>query len=385
MTGASPMRASSPVRVLTGGRPAAGPRATRPAWACLGLGTGGIRLRLEGRGGGSSVGRAPGCGPGGRGFESRPPPSILVKVLASRPLPGPAWAELDDVEYLGGRLPEAVGSEPRQDVEALAVVGDRVDARALDLLPAVRLVANYGVGYDSIDVDECRRRGVAVTNTPGVLDAAVADLTLALILAVRRRVVEADRYVREGRWERDWAETSLLGDDLDGALLGIVGLGRIGRAVAPRALAFGMRLAYAQRRRLDEADELGAEFMPLDDLLARADVATLHVPLTTETRVLIDARRLALLRDGAALVNTARGDVIEQDALVRELVSGWIRAALDVFTGEPGAPRELLGLPNVVLTPHVGSATVATRDAMTRLVVDNLLAAAAGRPLVTPV
>jgi glyoxylate reductase len=308
-----------------------------------------------------------------------------VKVLASRPLPGPAWAELDDVEYLDGRLPEALGSEPRKDVEALAVVGDRVDGRALDLLPAVRVVANYGVGYDSIDVEECRRRDVAVTNTPGVLDAAVADLTLALILAVRRRVVEADRYVRAGRWERDWAETSLLGDDLDGALLGIVGLGRIGQAVARRALAFGMRIAYAQRRRLDEADELGAEFMPLDDLIARADLVTLHVPLTAETRDLIDGRRLALLRDGAALVNTARGDVVEQDALVREVVSGRIRAALDVFTGEPGVPAELLNLPNVILTPHIGSATVATREAMTRLVVDNLLAAAAGTPLVTPV
>jgi glyoxylate reductase len=310
-----------------------------------------------------------------------------VKVLASRPLPGPAWAELHDVEYLVGRLPEALGSRPREDVEALAVVGDDVDARALDLLPALRVVANYGVGYDSIDVEECRRRGVAVTNTPGVLDAAVADLTLALILAVRRRVVEADRYVREGRWEHDWAETSLLGDDLEGAVLGIVGLGRIGRAVARRVLAIGMRIVYTQRRRLDteDEDEFGAGYLPLDELLALADVVTIHVPLTAATRGLLDGRRLALVRDGAALVNTARGDVVDQDALVRELVSGRIRAALDVFTGEPGVPAELLGLPNVVLTPHLGSATVATREAMTRLVVDNLLAAAAGRPLVTPV
>ena len=220
------------------------------------------------------------------------------------------------------------------------MVGDRVDADALDLLPAVRVVANYGVGYDSIDVDECRRRGVAVTNTPGVLDAAVADLTLALILAVRRRVVEADRYVRSGRWERGWAETSMLGDDLDGAVLGIVGLGRIGQAVARRARAFGMRIAYAQRAGWPaEADELGAEYLPLDDLLARADVVTLHVPLTAETRDLIDARRLALLRDGAALVNTARGDVVEQDALVRELVSGRIRAGARRLHGRAGRAR----------------------------------------------
>ena len=304
-----------------------------------------------------------------------------MKVLASRPLPGPAWAELDDVEYLDGSLPGGLHSRRRDDVEALAVVGDPVDARSLELLPSVRVVANYGVGYDSIDVDECRRRGVAVTNTPGVLDAAVADLTLALILAVRRRLVEADRFVRDGRWNRGWADTTLLGEDLDGALLGIVGLGRIGQAVARRAQAFGMRIAYAQRHRI----EFDAEYLPLDDLLGRADVVTIHVPLSPETRGLIDAGRLARLRDGAAFVNTSRGDLVDQDALVRELVSGRIRGALDVFTGEPGAPAELHDLPNVVLTPHVGSATVATREAMTRLVVDNLLAAAAGRPLVTPV
>jgi glyoxylate reductase len=310
-----------------------------------------------------------------------------VKVLASRPLPGPAWAEVADVEYLDGPLPETLRGTPRADVEALAVVGDRVDARTLELLPALRLVANYGVGYDSIDVGECRRRGVAVTNTPGVLDAAVADLTLALILAIRRRLVEADRFVRDGRWGEDWATPYLTGEDLEGAVLGIVGLGRIGQAVARRARPFGLELVYAQRRPLPAVVEagLGVRHAALDDLLAEADVVTLHVPLTDETRELIDRRRLALLRDGAALVNTARGDVVEQDALVDELTSGRIRAALDVFSGEPGAPTELLRLPNVVLTPHVGSATEQTREAMTRVVVDNLLAAAAGRPLVTPV
>jgi len=307
-----------------------------------------------------------------------------VKVLASRPLPGPAWAELDDVEYADGGFS---GGTPRDDVEALVVVGDRVDGEVLDLLPGVRVAANYGVGYDSIDVAECRRRGILVTNTPGVLDAAVADLTLALVLALRRRLVEADRFVREGRWREDWAEPYLAGDDLDGAVLGIVGLGRIGHAVARRARPFGLRILYAQRQRLDPGDEqeLGAEYRELDDLLAAADVVTLHVPLTGETRGLIDARRLALLRDGAALVNTARGDVVDQDALVRELVSGRIRAALDVFTGEPGAPAELFDLENVILTPHIGSATTATREAMTRVVVDNVLAVAAGREPVTPV
>jgi len=306
-----------------------------------------------------------------------------VKVLASRRLPGPAWERLDDLEYEDG----LAGAEPRPDVEALVAVGDRVDAAVLDRFPSVRVVANYGVGYDPIDVEECRRRGVVVTNTPGVLDAATADLALALILALRRRLVEADRFVRDGHWNEGWAEPYLTGEDLDGATLGIVGLGRIGRAVARRARPFGLRLVYAQRNRLPAADEqeLDVEYRAIDDLLAEADLVTLHVPLSAATRGLIDARRLALLRDGASLVNTARGDVVEQDALVRELVSGRIRAGLDVFSGEPGAPTELFDLPNVILTPHLGSATTATREAMTRVVVDNIEAVAAGREPVTPV
>ena len=306
-----------------------------------------------------------------------------MKVLASRRLPGPAWVELDEVEYLSAPLPDGLGGV-RPHVQALAVVGERVDDRTLDLLPDLRVVANYGVGYDSIDTEACARRGVAVTNTPGVLDAPVADLTLALILAVRRRLVEADRYVRERRWREDWARPYLVGDDLDGATLGIVGLGRIGRQVARRARPFGLRLLYSQRNRLAPGDE-EAEYRPLDDLFRESDIVTLHVPLSPETRGLVDARRLALLRDGAALVNTARGAVVDEAALVAELASGRIRAALDVFAEEPGAPAALLELPNVVLTPHIGSATTATREAMTRLVVDNLLAAADGRPLVTPV
>jgi glyoxylate reductase len=309
-----------------------------------------------------------------------------VKVLASRRLPGPAWNELDDVEYLREPLPGGLGGL-RRGVEALAVVGERVDGRSLELLPDLRLVANYGVGYDSIDTDACARRGVAVTNTPGVLDAAVADLTLALVLAVRRRLVEADRYVRDRRWTQDWAQPYLVGDDLGGATLGIVGFGRIGREVARRARPFGLLVLYSQRNRLAPADEQtqGVEFRPLDDLFTEADIVTLHLPLSAETRGLVDARRLGLLRDGAALVNTARGAIVDEAALVAELTSGRIRAGLDVFVGEPGAPPALLELPNVVLTPHVGSATTATREAMTRVVVDNLLAAAEGRPLATPV
>ena len=300
-----------------------------------------------------------------------------MHVLASRRFPGPAWEELGDVEY--GTLPQ----ERREDIDALAVVGETIDGSIADLLPNLRIVANYGVGYDGIDVEALRARGIPVSNTPGVLDAATADLTLALILAVRRRVLEADRFVRSGEWASGWAGQYLLADDLEGATLGIVGLGRIGTAVARRARGFGLGLLYTRRTRLPAAAErqLGVEYRRLDELLGESDIVTLHLPLTEETRGLIGARQLARLRDGASLVNTARGQIVDERALVAELIAGRIRAGLDVFADEPNVPEELLALPNVVLTPHIGSATTPTREAMTRVLVDNLLAAEAGRPL----
>ncbi|HYX87986.1 MAG TPA: NAD(P)-dependent oxidoreductase [Gaiellaceae bacterium] len=297
-----------------------------------------------------------------------------MKILATRRYPGPAFGELEDVEVVA-----ASGLDrPRPDVEGLIVANEPVP---FDLLPRLGIVANFGVGYDRIELAACAERGIVVTNTPGVLDDATADLALALILATRRRVVEGDRIVREGRWSGSWSE-GLLAEELTGSTLGIVGLGRIGGAVARRARGFDMRVLYAQRRRSDT--DL-AEFRELDALLAEADVVTLHVPLTPETDGLLDARRLALLRDGACLVNTARGEIVDEDALVAELVSGRIRAGLDVFAREPQVPPELLGLPNVVLTPHLGSATRQTREAMTRLVVDNLKAFERGEPPLTRV
>ena len=288
-----------------------------------------------------------------------------MKVLATRRYPGVAWDELRDVE---------VGSVEalRDDVDVLVVANEPVD---LDRFPALRLIANFGVGYDRIDVAASAARGVAVTNTPGVLDAAVADLTFALILAVRRRIVEGDMRIRRGEWRGSWPD-QFLAEDVAGATLGIVGLGRIGRAVARRAEGFDMRVVSV--RSSDPADRV-------DELVRESDVLTLHVPLTPQTRGMIDARRLGLLRDGACLVNTARGEIVDEPALVAELVSGRIRAGLDVFAHEPAVPEELLELPNVVLTPHLGSATRQTREAMTRLVVDNLLALARGAPAVTPV
>ncbi len=267
---------------------------------------------------------------------------------------------------------------PRPDVEVLVVANEPVP---LELLPGLRLVANFGVGYDALGLAELRRHGVAVTNTPGVLDAAVADLTFALILATRRGLVEGDRRIRAGEWTGSWPDGSLA-EELSSSTLGIIGLGRIGQAVARRAQGFELRVLYTQRRRSEDA--LG-EYRELDDLLREADMVTVHTPLTPETHGLVDAQRLALLRDGGTFVNTARGEIVDEPALVTELVSGRIRAGLDVFTHEPRVPEELLSLPNVVLTPHLGSGTRQTREAMTRIVVDNVLAFERGEPLVTPV
>jgi glyoxylate reductase len=286
-----------------------------------------------------------------------------LKVLATRRYPGPAFDELGDVEV--GPL------QSRDDVEALLVANEPVDASDF---PALRLVANFGVGYDRIGVEDLAAHGVVVTNTPGILDAATADLTWALILAARRRVVEGDRRIRAGEWTGSWAE-GFLAEELTGSTLGILGLGRIGSAVARRAEGFDVRVLSTRR----------SEGTPVDELLAESDIVTIHAPLTPETRGLIDARRLALLRDGACLVNTARGEIVDEDALVAELVSGRIRAALDVFAHEPRIPDALLSLQNVVLTPHLGSATRQTREAMTRIVVDNVLAYERGDPPLTPV
>jgi glyoxylate reductase len=297
-----------------------------------------------------------------------------LKVVATRRYPGPAFDELGDVEV----VPLATLDSARPDVEGLVVANEPVP---LDLLPALRVVANFGVGYDRIDVEACRARGIVVTNTPGVLDDATADLAFALVLATRRRLVEGDKLVRSGGWTGSWSEGAMA-EEVAGSTLGIVGLGRIGSAVARRARGFDMRVLYSQRHRAE--NEL-AQYRELDALLAESDVVTVHVPLTTETEGLIDARRLALMRDGSCFVNTSRGEVVEEDALVAELVSGRLRAGLDVFSNEPHVPRALLELPNVVLTPHLGSATRQTREAMTRLVVDNLLAVEQGDPPLTPV
>ena len=271
----------------------------------------------------------------------------------------------------------------------LTLLTDRVDDELLDAAgPGLRVVSNFAVGYDNIDVAACARRGIAVGNTPGALTETTADLAWALMLAARRRVVEGDRFVRAGNW-RTWGPNLLLGSDLHGATLGIVGFGRIGQAVARRAVGFGLSVLYTSRTRDPDAIEAAhaARFVGLDELLRESDIVSLHCALTPETRGLIGRRALGLMKPTATLVNTARGPVVDQAALYEALRDGVIAAAgLDVTDPEPIAPDDpLLTLESCIVVPHIASATHATRGRMAEMAVANLLAGVRGEPLPTPV
>ena len=252
----------------------------------------------------------------------------------------------------------------------LTTLSERVDAELLDAVGgSLKIVANFAVGYNNVDVPACTARGVAVSNTPGVLSEATADQAMMLMLAVARRVLEGHALAASGEWA-SWAPLQLLGQDLSGKTLGIVGMGRIGREVAKRAQAFDMTVRYHNRSRDPEAEKrLGVQFeSDLYELLAVSDIVTLHCPLTDETRHLIDKKALESMKPNAILVNTARGEIVDEQALVETLTSGKIwGAGLDVFEQEPQVTDALKHLPNVVLAPHLGSATKDTRDAMATL------------------
>lgn len=273
------------------------------------------------------------------------------------------------------------------DADALVCnVSDRIDAAAMAACPALKVIANVGVGVDNIDLETAKRRGLWVTNTPDVLTEATADLTWALILAVTRRVAEGDRLMR-ARTPWQWRPDFFLGAGLQGRRLGIVGMGRIGRAVARRAMAFGLTVHCNDRARVGDADAQGTTYVAdLDEMLAMSDILTLHCPLTAETRHLLDERRLRLLPRGAFVVNTSRGPVIDEAALVAVLESGHLGgAALDVYEREPEVQPALVGREDVVLLPHLGSATLETRTAMAQLALDNAVAVLEGRRPRTPV
>ena len=318
----------------------------------------------------------------------------MSRVVIARRVPAPAlerlqaehdtWVSPHDRALTPDELRAAVaGAEG-----VVTMLHDRVDDALLDAAgPGLRVVANVAVGYDNIDVEACRARGVVATNTPGVLVDATADLAMALILMVTRRLAEGERLIRRQEpWA--WALDFMLGSGLQGRTLGIVGLGAIGQATARRARAFGLCIAYSGRRRADPAVEveLQARALDLDELVATSDVVSLHCPLDASTRHLMDERRLRLMRADAFLVNTGRGPLVDEAALARALREGWIAgAALDVFENEPEVHPDLVELDRAVLVPHLGSATVETRTAMAQLAVDNCLAVLAGQPATTPI
>jgi glyoxylate reductase len=264
----------------------------------------------------------------------------------------------------------------------LCTITDRVDAEVIASAPALKVIANYGVGFEHLDIEAATRRGIPVTNTPGVLTETTADLAFALILATARRVVAGDQRVREGKFQY-WAPLLFLGQEVSGKTLGIIGMGRIGQAVARRAAGFSMRVIYHSRTRLEpgEEQELQVSWAPLATLLREADFVSLHVPLTPPTRHLIGSRELELMKPSAYLINTARGPVVDEAALVAALRQGQIRGAgLDVYEREPELSPGLADLENVVLLPHVGSATVETRTRMAFMAAENLLAGLRGDP-----
>ena len=282
---------------------------------------------------------------------------------------------------------ERLLSEARGMDGLLTMLTDRVDDVVLDAAgERLRVVANYAVGYDNVDVAACERRGVVVTNTPDVLTDATADIAWTLILDASRRVTEGDRMVRAGKpWA--WAPGFMLGREVTGKTLGVVGFGRIGQAVASRALGFNMPVVYSARTRKPEVEErLSARHVTVEQLLDEADVVSVHVSLSEKTRHMFGAEQFARMKPTSVLVNTARGPVIDEAALAAALKSGEILAAgLDVYEDEPQVHPDLLELENVVLAPHLGSATVETRTAMARLAAENLVAVLEGREPATPV
>jgi len=305
-------------------------------------------------------------------------------VFATRELPGAPWEELRAVAELrvwdGEDAParELLLAEAARAEGLVVTLVDRVDAQLLAAAPRLRVVSTCSVGVDHIDVAACSARGVRVGYTPGVLTDATADLAFALLLAAARRIPEADRFVRAGRWVKPWEPSLLLGKELAGATLGVIGLGAIGAAVAQRARGFGMRVVGWTR---SGRGAPGVESVRgLDALLAQSDVVSVHVARTPETLGLLDARALARMKRGAILVNTARGGIVDERALCEALASGQLSAAaLDVFAREPLPPDSpLLAAPNLVLAPHIGSATRETRARMAQLCVSNLVAALRG-------
>ena len=263
----------------------------------------------------------------------------------------------------------------------LCLLTDPIDSEVIKAGNQLKIIANYAVGYDNIDVAAATKKGIMVTNTPGVLTETTADMAWALLMSCARRVVEADKFVRDGRFKR-WEPKLLLGYDIHGKTLGVIGFGRIGRAVAKRAKGFGMKVLYHDVQRADPETErtIGVEYVDLESLLELSDYITLHTPITPETHHLIGRRELKAMKQTALLINTSRGPVVDEGALIQALNKGLIAgAALDVYENEPHVPSELRELPNVVLTPHIASGSIETRSKMAKMAAENIIAAMHGQ------
>lgn len=313
-------------------------------------------------------------------------------LYSTRLLPDPVMAEIRQRYRLIGEptnqapTPENLRHGFAHADAVICTLSDRVDAPLLAHITNLKIIANYAVGYNNIDVAAAKARGLVVTNTPDVLTDATADLTWALLMAVARRVAEGDRLVRTGHWS-GWAPTQMLGADVSGKVLGIIGMGRIGRAVAQRAAGFRMTVLYASRHSCPPPPgEAAWEPQPLDEVLRQADFLSLHVPLTDATRHLIGSREFALMKRTAFLINTSRGPVVDEAALASALETGTIAGAgLDVYEQEPFIHPGLSRLANVVLLPHLGSATLATRVRMGLICLENIAAVLSGAPALHPV
>ena len=313
------------------------------------------------------------------------------KVLVTREIPSAGLLALEpfDVRVLHERPPERgeLLDAVRGVSGILSTATEKMDGELMDAAGEdLKVIANMAVGYDNVDVEASAERGIVVTNTPGVLDETTADVAFMLLLAAARRLGEGERLLRAGRWEW-WGPKQLMGRDVWGKRLGILGLGRIGQAVARRAKGFGMDVLYYNRSRKEEAEqELGARYMDLDELLETADFVSVHTPLTDETYHLIGPKELGRMKPTAILVNTSRGPVVDEGALAEALAGGRIFAAgLDVYEEEPVVHPKLLELENVVLAPHIGSASIETRDKMAALAAENIVAVLSGQEPKTPV
>jgi glyoxylate reductase len=307
------------------------------------------------------------------------------KVLLTRRIPSSAAATLDaacDVDRNEGSQlsPDQLKARLSDKEGVVCLMNDAMTAEVMDAAPGLKVIANVAVGYNNIDVPAAQARGIVVTNTPDVLTDATADMTLALIMNITRRVSEGDRLIRRGAW-KGWAFDFMLGSNLTGKTLGIIGFGRIGQAVADRAVPFGMRVIHSRAQAVP-----GSGAITVDRLLATADIVSIHCPLTPETRHMINQAALARMKRSAYLINTSRGPVVDEAALAWALKNGIISgAALDVYEDEPNVHPDLVTLENVVLAPHLGSATTETRTAMADLAVRNAIAVLSGQPPLTPV